>query len=239
MQIWPAIDLRGGNCVRLEQGDYDRETVFADDPAEMAQYWVEQGAERLHLVDLDGARDGQLANLDAISKIVSAVNVPCQLGGGVRNEETIRELLDLGLNRLIIGSRALREPDWFAATVQRFPHQLVLGVDAREGRVATDGWLNTSDQDAVEFAKRFVGQPLAAIVYTDIARDGMMAGPNFEATRRMAHEVSVPVVASGGVTTVEDVATLASIPVDGAIIGRSLYQKTITLADARQAALEV
>lgn len=239
MQIWPAIDLRGGNCVRLEQGDYDRETVFATDPAEMARHWVEQGAERLHLVDLDGARDGRLANGDAISGIVSAVAVPCQLGGGVRDEAIIRELLDLGLKRLVVGSRALHEPDWFVSMVRRFPNQLVLGVDARDGRVATEGWLNTSDQDAVEFAKRFEGEPIAAIVYTDIARDGMMSGPNVESTRRMALEVSLPVVASGGVTTLDDVTTLADIPVDGAIIGRSLYQKTITLADANQAALGV
>lgn len=239
MQIWPAIDLRGGNCVRLEQGDYDRETVFANDPAEMAKHWVEEGAERLHLVDLDGARDGKLTNRDAISGIVAAVDVPCQLGGGVRDEAVIRELLELGLERLVVGSRALHEPDWFQSMVRLFPRKLVLGVDARDGQVATEGWMNTSDQDAVEFAKRFDGEPIAAIVYTDIACDGMMSGPNVEATRRMATEVGLPVVASGGVTTLDDVKTLAQIPVDGAIIGRSLYQKTITLADAHQVAAGV
>lgn len=237
MQIWPAIDLRGGKCVRLEQGDYDRETVFADDPAEMAKHWVEQGAERLHLVDLDGARDGKLTNRDAITGIVAAVDVPCQLGGGVRDEAIIRELLELGLSRLVVGSRALREPEWFVSMVRLFPNKLVLGVDARDGQVATDGWLKTSDQDAVAFAKQFEGEPIAAIVYTDIACDGMMSGPNVETTRRMTEEVSLPVVASGGVTTLDDVTTLARIPVDGAIIGRSLYQKTITLADAHEAAL--
>ncbi len=237
MEIWPAIDLRDGKCVRLEQGDYDRETVFADDPAGMARHWVEEGAERLHLVDLDGARDGKLANREAIAGIVAEVDVPCQLGGGVRDETVIRDLLAIGLTRLVVGSRALREPEWFVAMARKYPNQLVLGVDARDGQVATDGWLQTSDQDAVTFAKQFENEPVAAIVYTDIARDGMMSGPNFEATRRMSQEVGLPVVASGGVTTLDDVATLSHIPVDGAIIGRSLYQKTISIADAHAAAL--
>ena len=239
MEIWPAIDLRGGACVRLEQGDYDRETVFAVDPTEMARHWVREGAQRLHLVDLDGARDGKMANRQAVAEIVAAVDVPCQLGGGVRDETVIEELLEIGLLRVVIGSRALHEPDWFVQMCRRFPQKLVLGVDARDGLVATEGWLNTSSARAVEFAQRFQDEPVAAIVYTDIARDGMMSGPNMAATKQMKEQVTLPIVASGGVTTITDVTALARIPVDGAIIGRSLYQSTITLADAHHAAAAV
>ncbi|MDZ4818386.1 MAG: 1-(5-phosphoribosyl)-5-[(5-phosphoribosylamino)methylideneamino] imidazole-4-carboxamide isomerase, partial [Planctomycetota bacterium] len=178
MQIWPAIDLRGGNCVRLQQGDYGRETVFGEDPAEMARHWVRQGGEYLHLVDLDGAKLGRPANLESIRAILAAVTIPCELGGGIRDEATIAELLDLGLSRLVIGTKALREPDWFRAVCRRFPNRLVLGIDARDGRVATDGWLQTSDVSAVDMARQFEGEPIAALIYTDIATDGMLAGPN-------------------------------------------------------------
>ncbi|MFI4874429.1 MAG: HisA/HisF-related TIM barrel protein, partial [Blastopirellula sp. JB062] len=145
MQIWPAIDLRGGKCVRLQQGDYDRETVFGDDPAEMARRWADQGAESLHLVDLDGAKEGQVSNRDAIAAILKAVDLPCELGGGIRDEATIRSLLDLGISRLVIGSKAVREPAWFEEMCQRYPDKLALGIDARNGLAATDGWLETSD----------------------------------------------------------------------------------------------
>jgi phosphoribosylformimino-5-aminoimidazole carboxamide ribotide isomerase len=232
MQIWPAIDLRGGKCVRLQQGDYGRETVFGDDPAAMAREMVEQGAECLHLVDLDGARDGRPANLPSIEAILGAVGVPCELGGGIRDEATICELLDLGLARLVIGTKALREPDWFRGIVREFPQRLALGIDARDGFVATDGWLQTSKTSAIEMAQQFDGEPLAAIIYTDIARDGMLAGPNLGAMRAMKEAVGVPVVASGGVTTAADVVNLAAIPMDGVIIGRALYEGTLTLAEA-------
>ena len=236
MQIWPAIDLRGGRCVRLEQGDYDRETVFDENPAAAARKWITAGADRLHLVDLDGARDGTLANLEAIRQILAAVDVPCQLGGGVRSESTIQQLLDLGLNRLVIGTRALREPDWFLTMCHGYPNQLVLGIDARDGQVATDGWLETSSVSATEFARKFDGEPVAAIVYTDIARDGMLAGPNLAAMHEMQQASQLSVVASGGVTTVDDVVQLAEIPMDGAIIGRALYQGNLTIAEAMHAA---
>ena len=236
MQIWPAIDLRGGKCVRLKQGDYQRETVFGEDPAAMAKHWVDQGADRLHLVDLDGARDGKPANLESISAILSTVNVPCQLGGGIRDTETIASLIKLGLARLVIGTAALKQPDWFREQAQRFPGQLVLGIDARDGFVATDGWLETSSTPAVELARQFEGEPLAAIVYTDIAKDGMMAGPNLEEMRRMQEEIKLPVVASGGVSQADDVAQLAKIPMAGCIIGRSLYEGSLTLEAALAAA---
>lgn len=236
MQIWPAIDLRGGKCVRLRQGDYARETVFGDDPAAMAQRFVEQGAEYLHLVDLDGAKTGRPENLVAVRAILAAVNIPCELGGGVRDEETIATLLDAGLSRVVIGTRALREPDWFRAMSRKYPQQLAIGIDARNGRVATDGWLETSATLAVDLARQFEGEPIAALIYTDIATDGMLAGPNVGAMREMREAVTLPVIASGGVTTGEDVANLAAAGVAGCIVGRALYEGTLTLADALQAA---
>ncbi|MFO0904844.1 MAG: 1-(5-phosphoribosyl)-5-[(5-phosphoribosylamino)methylideneamino]imidazole-4-carboxamide isomerase [Pirellulales bacterium] len=236
LQVWPAIDLRGGKCVRLRQGDYKQETVFGDDPATMARQWVDQGARCLHLVDLDGARDGQLTNLPAIEAIVREAGVPCQLGGGVRDEATIRRLLELGLTRLIVGTKALREPEWFRSMCHQFPQQLALGIDAKDGMVATDGWLKVSTVSATRLARQFDDEPLSAIIYTDIARDGMLEGPNFSAMEEMKNTVTVPVIASGGVTTAADVARLREIGVTGCIIGRSLYEGTMSLSAALQAA---
>ncbi|MBX7165696.1 MAG: 1-(5-phosphoribosyl)-5-[(5-phosphoribosylamino)methylideneamino]imidazole-4-carboxamide isomerase [Pirellulales bacterium] len=236
MQIWPAIDLRAGRCVRLEQGDFSRETVFGDDPAAMARSFAEQGARHLHLVDLDGAREGRPSNLDAVRAIVASVQLECELGGGVRDEATIEQLLALGLARLVIGTKALKEPDWFRGVCRRFPGRLVLGLDARDGQVATDGWLSTSGTSAAELARQFDGEPLASIVYTDIATDGMLAGPNLAAMAEMAAAVRTPVIASGGVTTADDVRRLAEAGVAGCIIGRALYAGTITLGAALAAA---
>jgi len=236
VEVWPAIDLRGGKCVRLRQGDYQRETVFAEDPSAMARHWVAQGARRLHLVDLDGAREGRPANADAVAAIAAAVDVPCELGGGIRSEETIAELLELGLARLVIGTLAIREPDWFRRMCRRFPGRLALGVDARGGRVATDGWLETSDLAALDLARSLADEPLAAINYTDIAADGMMTGPNIAAMADMQSAVDVPVIASGGISTAEDVARLAEIPMAGCIIGRALYERALTLPEALAAA---
>ncbi len=238
MEIWPAIDLRGGKCVRLRQGDYQQETVFGDDPAAMARQWVDLGAKHLHLVDLDGARGGRPVNLASIEAIVKAVDVPCEFGGGIRSDHAIRTLLEVGVNRLVVGTLALREPDWFRRMCQTYPGRLVLGIDARDGRVATEGWLATSDVSAVELAGRFAGEPIAAVVYTDIATDGMMAGPNLDAMAAMQAAVEWPVVASGGVTTKDDVARLAAVPMAGCIIGRALYEGTLTLPEALAAAGE-
>ncbi len=202
----------------------------------MARHWVDLGAECLHLVDLDGAREGKPANLSSVRSIVEAVKVPCELGGGVRSEESIRALLDLGLRRLVVGTLALREPDWFRSMCRKFPDRLVLGIDARGGRVATEGWLSTSEVSAVELAGWFAGEPIAALVYTDIATDGMMAGPNVAEMAAMQAAVEWPVVASGGVTTKEDVVRLAAVPMDGCIIGRALYEGTLTLPEALEAA---
>ena len=232
MQIWPAIDLRGGKCVRLQQGDYQRETVFGEDPVAMAKHWVAEGAEFLHLVDLDGARDGRWVNRDAVLGIASSLSIPCELGGGIRDEETIHRLLEAGLSRLVVGTKALKEPEWFRRMANQFPHKLAIGIDAKDGQVATDGWLEVSSVAAADLARDYEPEPIAAIIYTDIARDGMMAGANVPAMRLMKENVSVPVIASGGVTTLEDVRLLAEAGLDGCIIGRSLYDEEINLRDA-------
>jgi phosphoribosylformimino-5-aminoimidazole carboxamide ribotide isomerase len=232
MQIWPAIDLRGGKCVRLRQGDYEQETVFGEDPAAMARHWVEQGGEYLHLVDLDGAKAGRVVNLPSLQSILAAVSVPCELGGGIRDEATIAEMLDIGLARVVIGTKAIKSPDWFREMCRKFPGKLVLGIDARDGRVATEGWLETSSQLATEVAQSFAREPLAAIIYTDIATDGMLSGPNLEAMAEMQRAVDLPVVASGGVANANDVARLAAIPMAGCIIGRALYEGTLTMKEA-------
>ena len=236
MQILPAIDLRDGQCVRLRQGDYDQQTVFDENPVAVAQRWVAEGGEILHLVDLDGAKDGRPVNSESVRAIVDAIDVPCQLGGGVRSEETIRDWLEVGVERLVVGTKAVKEPDWFAEMCLAFPHRLVLGLDARDGMLATEGWLETSDVAAVAAARRFAELPIAAIVYTDIARDGMMQGANISAMAAMKQAVEIPVIASGGVTTVDDVSQLASVPMDGCIIGRALYEGSMTLSDALDAA---
>lgn len=202
----------------------------------MAQRWVEQGAECLHLVDLDGAKDGQVSNRDAIAAILKAVSIPCELGGGIRDEATIKTLLDLGMARLVIGSKAVREPDWFEEMCLRYPGKLALGIDARDGLAATDGWLETSDLSAITLAQKYEHLPIAAVIYTDIATDGMMAGPNVSAMAEMKASIRFPVVASGGVTTVEDVAQLAAAGLDGAIVGRTLYEGKMTVSAAVEAA---
>jgi phosphoribosylformimino-5-aminoimidazole carboxamide ribotide isomerase len=235
MQIWPAIDLRGGKCVRLRQGDYEQETVFAEDPAAVARRFASEGARHLHIVDLEGAREGLPVNLPSVQDIVHAVEIECELGGGIRDEQSVAELLAFGLCRLVIGTSALDDPEWFRATCRKFPGKLVLGIDARDGLAATEGWLKTSEVSALALARQFAGEPLAAIIYTDIASDGMLSGPNLKAMTEMQSAVTVPVIASGGVTTVDDVARLAQAGLAGCIIGRALYEGTLTLAEALRA----
>jgi phosphoribosylformimino-5-aminoimidazole carboxamide ribotide isomerase len=238
-EIIPAIDLRGGRCVRLRQGNYADETVFSDDPAAMAAHWVAQGAGRLHLVDLDGARAGALRNLDAVRAIVQRAAVPCQFGGGVRSAQTLQELLDAGIDRVVVGTRALTEPDWFATVCGQFPRRICLGLDARDGRVATDGWTRTSVTQAVQLAQQMDSLPLAAIIFTDISRDGMMAGVSLDSIRQLAASVRTPVIASGGVSTLDDVRALAALPLAGCIVGRALYEGKLSLPDAIRLASEV
>lgn len=232
MQLIPAIDLRGGQCVRLVQGDYDRETVFGDDPAAMAARWVAEGAERLHLVDLDGAKVGRPVNVEAVRSILSVVNVPCQIGGGIRDDKTAEAWLEAGIERVIVGTQALKDPRWFRALIERFPNRVVLGLDARDGLVATDGWLDVSSVVAVSLAEQFDDLPLAAVVYTDIACDGMLEGPNLRATRALAERIRTPVIASGGVGSLEDLDRLAELPIAGCIVGRALYEGRFRLSEA-------
>jgi phosphoribosylformimino-5-aminoimidazole carboxamide ribotide isomerase len=237
MQIWPAIDLRGGKCVRLRQGDYQQETVFADDPAAVARRFAEQGAQHLHIVDLEGAREGLPVNLPSVQDIVAAVgSMECELGGGIRDEQSVTELFGFGVSRLVIGTSAITDPDWFRDACRRFPGKLVLGLDTRDGLVATDGWLNTSAVRPIDLARQFDNEPLAAIIYTDILTDGMMRGPNVAAMAAMQAAVRVPVIASGGVTTASDIAQLAAAGLAGCIIGRALYVGTLKLEEALHAA---
>jgi phosphoribosylformimino-5-aminoimidazole carboxamide ribotide isomerase len=244
MQIIPAIDLRGGKCVRLRQGDYAQETVFGEDPAEMARRWTGEGATRLHLVDLDGARAGRPVNVEAVRAIVEAVGIPCQLGGGIRDEAAMRLMLDeVGLERVIVGTQALKQPAWFRKMAVKFPGRLVLGIDARNSMVATEGWLDVSQTPALDLARQFADLPIAAIIYTNIANDGMMAGVDQATIDDLAalSALGVPIIASGGVTTVADIANLARAEqahphLVGAIVGRALYEGTLTLGDALRAA---
>jgi phosphoribosylformimino-5-aminoimidazole carboxamide ribotide isomerase len=230
--IFPAIDIRGGQCVRLRQGDYSQETVFGSDPAEMARLWVEQGATYLHLVDLDGAKQGHPVNSDSICRMVHTAGVPCQLGGGLRTEEHVAEALGWGVERVILGTRALKDPTGFAELCRRFPGKVVLGIDARNGQVATDGWLQVSESSALELARRCASWPLSALIYTDISRDGMLEGANVDAMAEMAAAVKLPVIASGGVTTLEDIRRLTERGLAGCIVGRALYEGRLTLAEA-------
>jgi len=232
MRVVPAIDLRGGRCVRLRQGDYAQETIFGDDPAAMAERWASEGASRIHLVDLDGARDGRPVNGDAVRAILSRVAVPCQLGGGVRDEGTIATWLEAGLAQVIIGTQALKDPPWFEEMAKRYPDRLILGLDARNGRVATAGWLDVSSVAAVELAQRFDHLPLAGLIYTDISRDGMLEGPNIEATEALTRQLQTPVTASGGVSRLDDLRALAQTPVAACIVGVALYANRFTLAEA-------
>jgi phosphoribosylformimino-5-aminoimidazole carboxamide ribotide isomerase len=238
MQVIPAIDLRGGRCVRLKQGAYGRETVFGEDPAAMALHWESEGASRIHLVDLDGAKDGRAVNVEAVRAILKQVRVPCQLGGGVRNDATLASWFDAGVERVIVGTSALKDPDWFRAVVSRHPERVLLGLDAKDGQVATAGWLDVSSVDATALAEQFDDLPLAGVVYTDIACDGMLEGPNLAATEALARRLKTPVIASGGVSSLEDVARLAALPIAACIVGRALYEGRFRLNEARKQAGE-
>ena len=232
MFIYPAIDLLNGRCVRLRQGDYSQETVFSDDPAAVARQWVNQGATRIHIVDLDGAKAGKPINDRVIRQIVEAAGVPCQLGGGIRTDADLAAVFDWGVQWAVLGTRALQDPNWVRAVADKHPHRIVLGVDAKNGFVATEGWLEVSRVKAVDLAKQVSDSPLAAVVYTDIAKDGMMSGPNFEALAEMQSAMPLPVIASGGVCTLDHVKRLIEAKTFGCIIGRALYEGSLDLKEA-------
>jgi phosphoribosylformimino-5-aminoimidazole carboxamide ribotide isomerase len=238
MQVIPAIDLRGGNCVRLRQGDYRQETVFGDDPAAVAARFEAEGASRIHLVDLDGAKTGTPVNVSAVRAILGRVAVPCQLGGGIRSEETIAAWLEAGVERVIVGTRAVQDPPWFRLMAHNYPGRLLLGLDARDGRVATAGWLQETSVEALSLAEAVDDLPLGGVVYTDIARDGMLAGPNLAATEALARRLKTPVIASGGVGSLEDIVHLAALPIAACIVGRAIYEGVFRLKEAREHAGE-
>ena len=244
MLLIPAIDLKDGRCVRLRQGDMNDETVFSEDPAEMAARWVEQGARRLHLVDLNGAIAGKPKNESAIRAIVDVVGsrVPVQLGGGIRDLDTIERYLDNGIGYVIIGTAAVKNPGFLHDACGAFPGQIIVGLDAKDGKVATDGWSKLTGHDVLDLAKKFESYGVEAVIYTDIGRDGMLTGVNIEATVRLARELRVPVFASGGLASIEDVEKLCAVEdegVEGAILGRALYEGKLDFRLAQQRADEL
>lgn len=242
MTIFPAIDLRGGKCVRLFKGDFDQETVFSDQPAEVAQQWQAQGAQFLHLVDLDGARAGHSENLATVREILAAVTIPVELGGGIRTLENIDEVLALGVRRVILGSVAVRDPELVAAACAKYGDRIVVGIDAKAGIVAVDGWGVSGDVDVITLAKRMKQAGVRTIIYTDISRDGTLAGVNVEATAKLARESGVHVVASGGVRDVRDIEALKPYEkdgIEGVIVGKSIYTGSLSLPEALAIAAEV
>lgn len=236
MDVIPAIDLRDGKVVRLIQGQYDKQITYKDDPTEQAREFRADGARWLHIVDLDGAKAGRPVNTATIEAIAKLDLLQIEVGGGLRDEASIAQLLDMGVTRVIIGTKAVSDFEWFARMAETFAGRIVLGIDARGSMVATHGWLEDSEQTVLEFAARADELPLAAIIYTDIAKDGMLTGPNIERTQTLAEAVKTPVVASGGVKEVDDIRLLNPIGVAGVIVGRSLYEGTLTLKDAIAAA---
>jgi len=235
MEILPAIDLLDGRCVRLYQGDYQQSQIYHENPVEVARQWAEQGATRLHLVDLDGAKVGQPVNLAAIEAIIRAVDIPVQVGGGLRDRASVIKLLEIGVGRVILGTVAVEQPELVASLCQEFPQQIVVGIDARNGKVATRGWLETSTVEATDLAQQMEKLGAVAIIYTDIHRDGTLVGPNLDALREIAAPLDIPVIASGGVSALRDLLSLLSLEplgVNGVIVGKALYTGDVDLKEA-------
>ncbi|MBD2777416.1 1-(5-phosphoribosyl)-5-[(5-phosphoribosylamino)methylideneamino]imidazole-4-carboxamide isomerase [Iningainema tapete] len=238
MEVIPAIDILEGRCVRLYQGDYSQEQVFNENPVAVAQQWVEQGATRLHLVDLDGAKAGKIVNIKVIEAIATTVSVPIQVGGGLRTQATVQQLLNLGVQQVILGTIAVEQPQLVQQLCQEFPEQIIVGIDARNGLVATRGWQETSAVLATQLAVQMQELGAAAIIYTDIHRDGTLSGPNLDALRTLAATVSIPIVASGGVSSITDLLSLLALEPQGVtsvIVGRALYTGDISLKEALRA----
>lgn len=236
MQLYPAIDIKGGKCVRLTQGLFDNVKVYSDTPADMARLWRDQGATFLHLVDLDGALAGRSVNEDVIRSIVEAVDIPVEIGGGIRSEEAVRHMLELGVARVIIGTKAVERPAFMRELVDTFgPDRIVAGVDAKDGLVAVQGWESLSSVTAKELCMQMREFGIRHVVYTDISRDGMLNGPNVEATRQLTEATGIDVIASGGVSSMEDLRSLYEAGIKGAIIGKALYEKRVDLREAIEA----
>lgn len=238
MIVYPAIDIRGGQAVRLVEGDYDRETVYDADPVDAARRWAEAGAEWIHIVDLDGARDGIRANASAIARIRKAVPQKLELGGGLRSVDDIKSVADLGIDRMVIGSAAITNPDLVTEAVQAFGDRIAVGLDARDGKLAAQGWIDQTDVDAVEAARRFAKVGVQHVVFTDIRRDGRMQGPNFQALQQMVSEAPMNVIASGGISSLDDIRNVRELGTAGVIIGAALYKKAFRLVDALSIANE-
>ncbi|MBW1681212.1 MAG: 1-(5-phosphoribosyl)-5-[(5-phosphoribosylamino)methylideneamino]imidazole-4-carboxamide isomerase [Deltaproteobacteria bacterium] len=239
MLVIPAVDIKDGRCVRLEQGRMSRETVFSESPERMAEQWYAKGAQRLHVVDLDGAVGGRPVNRDVIRKIAAAAPIPVQIGGGIRDMETLEAYLELGVQYAILGTAVHKDPGFVAQACERHPGRVILGIDARKGRVAVEGWTEETTVGPVELAKRFEEAGVAAVIYTDIQRDGMRTGPNVEGTRQLARAVKIPVIASGGISDLADVLRVKELEVEGVvgmITGRALYDGSLDLAEAIRAA---
>jgi phosphoribosylformimino-5-aminoimidazole carboxamide ribotide isomerase len=241
MLLIPAIDLKDGHCVRLKQGDMEQSTVFSEDPAEMARHWVEQGARRLHLVDLNGAVSGRPRNESAVKAILAAIGgqIPVQLGGGVRDLDTIERYLDDGVSYIIIGTAAVKNPGFLHDACGAFPGQVIVGLDAKDGKVATDGWSKMTRHEVVDMARKFQDYGVEAVIYTDIGRDGMMSGINIEATVKLAQAVTIPVIASGGLASMVDIDALCAVEaegIEGVICGRAIYTGELPFKTAQERA---
>jgi len=238
MLLIPAIDLKNGQCVRLRQGKMDDVTVFSPDPVAVAKRWADEGAQRLHVVDLDGAVKGAPINIKVVEKIVGAVKIPVQVGGGIRDEDTVQQLLNAGVQYVIVGTKAVTAPHFLHDLCIEYPRHIIVSIDAKDGRVALNGWAKVTGHDAIETAQHCERDGAEAIVYTDIAKDGMMNGFNVEATRNLAKSVKTPVFASGGISSMQDLVALKEIESDGVagcVVGRALYEGTLTLRDAVKA----
>ena len=240
MLLIPAIDIKDGKCVRLRQGRMDAETIYSDNPLEVAERWVKAGARRLHVVDLNGAVTGKPGNADIIHAIVEAhPQIPVQVGGGIRDEDTIQTYLDAGVSFVIIGTRAVTTPHFVADVCLEFPSHIIVGLDARDGKLATEGWSKLSHHDAVDMARRFEDEGVASIIFTDIGRDGMLSSINLEATLKLCQQVSIPVIASGGIRNLDDIRALCAVAgegIEGAITGRAIYEGTLDFSEGQKLA---